>query len=119
MPTGQRRGDDDVVGVVRVDGEEVAVGDKVGFEGLNLEVEYFRNGSVPSNVGVEIMACALLDQGVVVFIVVDITGDSDNIFEGGEGDIFLFLFLTIDFFEFFLDEFLSHIRYCRDYSFGN
>ena len=56
--------------------------------------------------GVKVVRCAVVYQGIVVFVVFDNTGDGDVVSEGGDGGVFLFL--AVDPPELFLGEFVSH-----------
>lgn len=50
-------------------------------ESLELEVERFEEGSVLGNVDVEVVWSAVVDRGIVAFVVFDYTGDGDVVFE--------------------------------------
>ena len=96
---GQRQGN-----VTGVGGKEATADGEIEFEGLDLEAECFGEGSVLGNVSVEVVACAVVDHGVVVFIVDDVTGHGDVVFKGGELELSLSEFVA-----------QSHPRYCCDY----
>ena len=80
--------------VLAMGGEKIAVGGEVGLEGLDLEAGRFGKGLVLDNVGVGVVRCAVVDQEIVVFVVLNVMGDDDVVFEGGEGDVFLFIYIS-------------------------
>ena len=60
----------------------------------DLEVEHLSEGSVLGNVDVEVLQCAVVDQGIVVFVVFDVTGGGDVVFKGGEVSYFSSLWIV-------------------------